>query len=138
MTAFIAMILVLSCLCSSASAGVLFVPGKTARIQEETFAGNEALDEVVLPEITEYIGHRAFAGSSAHYVYIPAGVQTIEEDAFDDCPNLVCLVAENSYAHEWCIAHNITWRDHSYAVSIVPDVTAVTMQNGTTRKIIMK
>ncbi len=135
MTAFIAMILVLSCLCSSASAGVLFVPGKTARIQEETFAGNEALDEVVLPEITEYIGHRAFAGSSAHYVYIPAGVQTIEEDAFDDCPNLVCLVAENSYAHEWCIAHNITWRDHSYAVSIVPDVTAVTMQNGTTRKI---
>ena len=133
--AFTAMILILCCLCSSVSAGVLFLPGKTTRVQDETFTGNKALDEVVLPETAEYIGHKAFAESSAHFVYIPDSVRTIEDDAFDDCPNLVCLVSENSYAREWCETHNVSWRDHSYAVSIVPSVTSVTIENGASVKI---
>ena len=133
--ALAALILALSCLYTSVSAGTLFLPEKTTLIQDETFTGNKALDEVILPESATYIGHKAFAESSARFVYIPESVQTIEDDAFDDCPNLICLVPETGYAREWCEAHNVSWRDHSYAVSIVPSVTAVTVKNGETIKI---
>ena len=121
---------VLTGLCSMASAGRLILPAKTTRIEDRTFYGNKALDEVDLAEPLRYIGHQAFAQSSVHYVYLPKTVSMIEEDAFDGCPNLVCLVPEGSYAREWCETHGIAWRDENYVASISPANGNVTVKNG--------
>ena len=98
---FCVLMMILAGLCSAAAAGRLILPAKTVRIEERTFFGNKALDEVNLAEPLRYIGHQAFAQSSVHYVYLPKSLNMIEDDAFDDCPNLVCLVPEDSYAREW-------------------------------------
>ena len=129
------MLAALCCLCSAASAGHMLLPQKVTKIPEEAFYGNKALDEVELTAPLEYIGHRAFAESSAHYVYIPDSVKTIEDDAFDNCPKLVCLVAENSYARQWCDDHGVRWKNEGYASSIVPSVTSVTVKSGQKKKI---
>ena len=121
---------VLTGLCSMASAGRLILPAKTTRIEDRTFYGNKALDEVDLAEPLRYIGHQAFAQSSVHYVYLPKTVSLIEEDAFDGCPNLVCLVPEESYAREWCEAHGIAWLDEDHVDSISPADGNVTVKNG--------
>ena len=116
--------------CSAAAAGRLILPDRTVRIEDRTFYGNKALDEVDLAEPLQYIGHQAFAQSSAHYVYLPKTVNKIEEDAFEGCPNLVCLVSEGSYAREWCESHHIAWRDTDYVEAINPAQGSVTVKNG--------
>ena len=128
------LVLALACLCSAASAGSLKFPAGMTRIADETFYGDKSLDEVILCEPLSYIGHRAFARSSVRFLYIPDSVKTIEEDAFDHCPNLVCLVSKGSYAQKWCDGHGVAWHTPDYVASITPAGKSVTVKNGAKQK----
>ena len=129
------LLLALVCLCSAASAGVLTLPAGLQRIEDEAFYKNKALNVVELNAPLKEIGHKAFAESSVKYLYIPDSVTLIEDDAFENCPNLECLVPADSYAREWCEAHNVNWFSHGYATSIAPAVTSITIKNGATKKV---
>ena len=127
---FCFLIAVLAALCAAASAGTLVLPARTTRIEDRTFYGSKALDEVDLAEPLSYIGHQAFAQSSVRYVYLPKSLTRIEDDAFEGCPNLVCLVEEGSYARRWCEARGVAWRGADYTESISPADGSVTVKNG--------
>ena len=127
---FCCLIAVLAALCAAASAGTLVLPARTTRIEDRTFYGSKALDEVDLAEPLSYIGHQAFAQSSVRYVYLPKSLTRIEDDAFEGCPNLVCLVEEGSYARRWCEARGVAWRGADYTESISPADGSVTVKNG--------
>ncbi len=114
---------------------ILRIDDGVTRIQDGAYEGNKILKEADLPETLTAIGHRAFANSSIQYIYIPAGVKTIEEDAFAGCGSLVCLAPAGSYAAEWCAAHGITRQDPVYMIGLKPSKTAA-VKNGGKKKII--
>jgi len=124
-----------ACLCAAAWADDAVLPAGLTRIEDELFYKNKKLEDVVLKAPLAYIGHLAFAKSSVANVYIPDSVTLIEDDAFDDCPNLVCYVSEDSYAREWCDAHDIPWEDTNQVVSIEPEAGEILLKNGAEAKI---
>lgn len=81
--AFLAL-LTLLCLCGLACADTLSWPSTVAVIEDETFMGSDALDEVVIPAGVTSIGARAFADSSLQRLSLP-GNASIGENAFDGC-----------------------------------------------------
>ena len=108
---------------------ILWVSDGKKRIQDGAYEGNQTLREVDLPETLITIGSRAFADSAIRYIYIPASVKTIGEDAFTGCRNLTCLTPAGSYAAEWCASHGITCRDPDYMTGLKPSKKAV-VKNG--------
>ena len=63
---------------------VLTVPDGVVTIQDDTFAGNPYLEEVILPDTVEYIGYWAFNTCSAlKKVNIPESCTAIGEFAFN-------------------------------------------------------
>ena len=99
-------------ICQMSMADVLRIPEGTKVIEEEAFYGDTSLDEVVLPDGIQEIGPRAFAGSSVRSIFLPASIIKIADEAspFEQCSEaLVARVYENSYAHQWCIEHNVNF-----------------------------
>lgn len=54
------------------------------------------IEEVTLPESIVYIGYTAFFGTAISEIVIPEGVEVIEQQAFDACPNLVSATLPSS------------------------------------------
>ncbi len=102
------------CLCQSALAGVLTLPVGLKKIESEAFAGDQSLDEVILPEGVATIGAKAFAGSSLRKINLPASLTAIADDAFD--PSYLHVRAEEgSYAYYWATDHCMIIGDSEYA-----------------------
>jgi hypothetical protein len=91
---------VLFSLGAEAWASTLTLPSGLITIGKEAFAGDTALDEVVVPEGTRTIGARAFADSSVRKLKLPQSVTEIAEDAFAGCAPEVTAVC-GSYAFLW-------------------------------------
>lgn len=77
--------LALALVCAVASAETLRLPASLTYIGEEAFARDRSLDAVVVPEGTEEIGPRAFAGSSMRSLSLPGSVTRIADDALEGC-----------------------------------------------------
>ncbi len=98
---------------SSDASGTVCIPpriGKNFVTAVGDFAFSERVDwkHVLLPESLRRIGRRAFAGCrKMRDVYIPAGVQAIETDAFFGCPSLVVRTPSDSYAYTFSVAKAI-------------------------------
>ena len=107
--------------------------GKTS-IPHDAYYGNQYLKNVIIAKTVRSVGRRAFASSSLCYIYIPVSVRKIDETAFDDCPNLVCLAKKTSYAGKWCEAHGIKRMDPDYITGFTPVKDSVTVRNGGQRK----
>ena len=105
----IALLIPLSAGALTANAASLFtLPAGVREIGEEAFR-DTALDTVILPEGLTGIGPLAFAGSSIREIRFPASVQEIADNAFEGCGSaLTALVPFGSYAHVWCVRHDIT------------------------------
>ena len=54
------------------------------------------IEEVTIPESVTYIGYTAFFGTAITEIVIPEGVEVIEQQAFDACPNLVTATLPSS------------------------------------------
>ena len=104
-------LLVLLALCAFMSAAAaddtVVLPEKLKIIAQEAFLNNTGLNHVVVPDGTQEIGSRAFAGSSVKSIFIPASVTVISDDAFQGVTGLTVTGDEGSYAQEYCLAHSI-------------------------------
>ena len=85
---------------------VFRVPAMLKTIGEEAFCG-VAAEQVTIPNGALRIGKRAFADCDRLLlVVIPASVNEIENDAFEDSDVAVICPAD-SFAARWCDAHHI-------------------------------
>lgn len=89
-----------------ASADTVLIP-PVSSIEADTFLNDSSLDEVIISDGTESIGSKAFSGTALQKVTIPASVTLIAEDAFDGCDDLLAFVEKDSYAYDFCVAHDI-------------------------------
>ncbi len=65
------------------------INGKTVTaIGNNAFRDKTQITTVILPEGIKTIGGRAFAGTSISYIIIPASVETIQYQAFENCLSL--------------------------------------------------
>ena len=87
----------------------LILPSSLTAIEDEAFRGG-AFSYVVLPEGAESIGSRAFADCpKLAYIYIPASVASIDENAFDGVEDLTIFGAPDSDASEYASLHGFTF-----------------------------
>jgi len=92
--------------CESLSDIVL--PNHLSKIGFYAFYGCESLTSLTIPDEVTAIGEYAFCGCvHLESLIIPPGVREIGENAFLDCPSLTLTVAENSFAAEYALAHDI-------------------------------
>ncbi len=68
--------------------GDIKIPEGVTHLGGRAFYGCAAMTEVILPESLEAIGRQTFEATGLTSVYIPAGVKTIEDDAFSYCEAL--------------------------------------------------
>ena len=79
-------------------------------IEDEAFRGG-AFSYVVLPEGAASIGRRAFADCpKLAYIYIPASVKSIDENAFDGVEDLTIFGAPDSEASEYASLHGFAFK----------------------------
>lgn len=78
-----------------------------ARIEDDQFSGDEALDELILPEGLLSIGARAFAGSTLRKINLPDSLEAIADDAFDGIVLECVRVNAGTWAAGWLAAHPI-------------------------------
>ena len=105
--------------CAAASAegtAVLHFPADLHSIEEEAFCGNASLQGVILPEMLDSLGPRAFADSKIDWVCFPGNVPEggIAEDAFENT-EIGCVIARwDSYAGHWAEEHgyNVVWENN--------------------------
>ncbi|MBQ9795062.1 MAG: leucine-rich repeat domain-containing protein [Clostridia bacterium] len=70
------------------SLGDIKIPEGVTYLGDRAFYGCAAMTEVILPESLTAIRRQAFEATGLTSVYIPAGVKTIEDDAFSYCESL--------------------------------------------------
>lgn len=84
------------------------IPTGVLEIEENTFLCCESLTVADIPPTVTSIGVQAFSGcEKLSMVYMPDSVKFIDENAFLYCPQLTVKCYENSYAHKYCLGHNI-------------------------------
>lgn len=84
---------------------IITLPNELKVIEEESFYGTKSIEKVIIPDGTTFIGSRAFADSSIKEIVIPDSVESIEEDAFDGCNNLMVVANSGTYAYRWAEKH---------------------------------
>lgn len=85
------------------------IPVGATQIEPEAFLNCAAIEEVVIPEGTvTAIGSRAFAGCDALVqVYIPADVEAIAQDAFDEESMTLIICGEGTAAHLFAVENEM-------------------------------
>lgn len=85
------------------------IPGNVKYLGPSVFSECCELREVNMEEGVEEIAANCFKGcTKLEHVWLPESVYHIEYSAFYDCnKKTVCHVVKDSYAHEWCMSHNI-------------------------------
>lgn len=76
------------------------------------FKGCESVKEVILPanEFLVSVKATTFAGcTSLEKVTLLSSITEIEDGAFADCPNVVLVVEEGSFAHTWAEANDVAF-----------------------------
>lgn len=74
------------------SATVLSIADGTVGIANYALSANRSISNIVLPDSVKRIGACAFAASEMNYVVIGAGVEVIDQQAFEGCPNLSRII----------------------------------------------
>ena len=77
------------------------IPDGVKSIGEETFNFCVSLTAIWIPNGVTYIGKRAFAGSGLVSVSLPASLQNIANDAFEDSALTHIYTEKGTYAYEW-------------------------------------
>ncbi|MBR5513328.1 MAG: leucine-rich repeat domain-containing protein [Ruminococcus sp.] len=95
------------------------IPHGVLEIEDNTFLGCLSLSMADIPPTVTSIGVQAFSNcEKLSLVYIPDSVKFIDENAFVFCPNLTVKCYENSYAHKYCLTHNINCKTVSMGMDL--------------------
>lgn len=80
-------------------------------IGTDAFSACSSLQTIyITSEKLSEIGSSTFAGcTNLSYVRLPYNLASIDETAFDDCPNLLFYCYVNSYAHKYADEHGIMY-----------------------------
>ena len=81
----------------------------------EAFYGDTSLEDVDLNEGLKRIESRAFANSSATWVYMPDSLAYIAPDAFSGCADVVGYGKAGTYAESWCLTHDVPYEEETHA-----------------------
>ena len=103
-----------------AAADTLTFPPDTERIMEEAFAGNACVDRLILPRGIREIGRSAFRGCGISSVYLPAGLEILGENAFDD--DVRIFVSPGSRA-----AEILQGQGRAYTEIVLPEVISLSV-----------
>jgi hypothetical protein len=80
-------------------------------IPAQCFCGCNALDDVVVPTGAGSIGNMSFGScDTLSDITIPDTVTQIADNAFKNSDNVTIFCSENSYAHSYAIANNISYK----------------------------
>ncbi len=86
------------------------IPAGVRSIEAHTFSGCRSLTSVIIPEGAGSIGEGAFAAcAELKSVTVPESVVRIHPEAFKDCPKLTVICTEGSYAHRYCLEHDLSF-----------------------------
>lgn len=102
-----------------AFAETVMLPDELLIIEDESFFGDSSIEEVIIPEGTERIGHKAFAYSGLITITIPDSVSFIEQDAFLGVNGITIYCSANSYARKFADECGLTWIDISPYSSVI-------------------
>ena len=102
-----------------AFAETIKLPDKILTIEDESFLGTASIEEVIIPEGTERIGHKAFAYSGLKTITIPESVMSIEQDAFLGVDGMTIYCSADSYARKFADVCGLSWIDISPYSSVI-------------------
>ena len=102
-------------LCSTSVSAQFDLPKGTTDIADEAFMNARISYYLTIPDGVRTIGHRAFAGSRAAQVKLPASLTSIALDAFG--PNASFEVLPGSYARQWCIDNDFFYDEMRVSVN---------------------
>ena len=88
-------------------------------IEDESFFGDSSIEEVIIPEGTERIGHKAFAYSGLKTITIPESIMSIEQDAFLGVDGMTIYCSADSYARRFADECGLSWIDISPYSSVI-------------------
>ena len=57
----------------------------------------------------EYSSRSGIFRNTLTGITIPAGVETIGNEAFESCDSLICVVVKNSPAHQYCVSNGVRY-----------------------------
>lgn len=87
------------------------LPENLVSIEEEAFAGLQTHERVIVPELAESVGSRAFAGSSISEIVLPASLQSIASDAFEGVETPILIETDpDSAAVSFALRNNLDFR----------------------------
>ncbi len=87
------------------------LPEEVASIGNFAFLGCINLSSITLPEGLTSIGDFAFRDcKSLSSITLPEGLTSIWNYPFDGCDNLAIFVVQDSYAHQYCIDHGLSYK----------------------------
>lgn len=75
---------------------VVILPESINRIGETAFSGCKSLSEIIIPEQVTKIDDRAFYGTAIKSIVLPVGITSISEHLFGGCSNLETVVFKGS------------------------------------------
>lgn len=79
------------------------------KIMYKAFDNHEKLNTLVIPDTVELIGAICNNCPNLSEVIIPESVNSIDDDAFNNCPNLTFKVKAGSYAEQYAKQNNIPY-----------------------------
>ena len=104
---FLVVLVFCACYAQQASAATMMLPGDLRTIEEEAFAGDTSLDEVVVPEGVQRIKSRAFADSSLKAISLPSTLRSLADDAFDGTSLSEVNAEWNTLGANWAITNGV-------------------------------
>ena len=91
----------------------IIVPGSVYRVGVHSLGSCYFLTEIELEEGVEILNKMAISSCvNLKYVYLPKSLQRIDDGNFRNCPDVVVICHEGSYAHEWCEDNYINFKIH--------------------------
>ena len=107
--------------CGAVALADFVFPRGITEIADEAFMNAQLAYHLTIPEGVKAIGHRAFLGSRALQVKLPASLTYIAPDAFG--PFASFEVLPGSYAKQWCIDNGYFYDEMRVSVNVESIVT---------------
>lgn len=92
------------------SNGVVNVDMSKSQIEEidgGIFTGSLKLEEVEMPKYIKRIGNAAFYGTGISSIFIPAGIESVGLNAFDNCPLLMTVYTDDVKGLEYKLPEKV-------------------------------